>query len=55
MTVPVLAGCVTEGDTLEEALLNAREAITLHLDDMADCGEPIPEETVSPELTTIEV
>ena len=55
VTVPVLAGCVTEGDTLEEALLNAREAITLHLDDMADCGEPIPEETVSPELTTIEV
>jgi antitoxin HicB len=30
--VPELPGCFTEGDTLEEALANAREAIQCYLD-----------------------
>lgn len=30
--VPELPGCFTEGDTLEEALANAREAIECYLD-----------------------
>jgi antitoxin HicB len=30
--VPELPGCFTEGDTLEEALVNAREAIDCYLD-----------------------
>jgi antitoxin HicB len=32
VTVPALDGCFTQGDTLEEALENAREAILCHLE-----------------------
>lgn len=31
-TVPVLKGCISEGDTKEEALNNIREAILLYLE-----------------------
>jgi len=31
-TVPALPGCVSEGNTREEALLNIREAIELYLE-----------------------
>ena len=31
VTVPALPGCITEGDTLDEAIANAREAIALHV------------------------
>ena len=55
VTVPVLPGCITEGDTLEEALANARDAIRLYLDDVRASGEPLPEERVPPELTAVEV
>lgn len=30
--VPALPGCISEGDTLEEAVKNIREAIELYLD-----------------------
>lgn len=32
VTVPALPGCITEGDTLEEALKNVREAIIGYLE-----------------------
>ena len=32
VTVPGLPGCVTEGDTIEEALVNAKEAIRGFID-----------------------
>ena len=31
VTVPALPGCFTQGDTLEEAIANAKEAIHLYL------------------------
>jgi predicted RNase H-like HicB family nuclease len=31
-TVPALPGCISEGDTLEEARRNIREAIQLYLE-----------------------
>jgi len=32
VTVPALPGCISEGDTKEEALRNIREAIELYLE-----------------------
>ncbi|MFN7037831.1 MAG: type II toxin-antitoxin system HicB family antitoxin [Bellilinea sp.] len=34
--VPSLPGCVSEGDTIEEALNNIREAIELYLEPVDD-------------------
>lgn len=33
-SVPVLPGCVSQGDTREEALANIREAIDLYVEDL---------------------
>jgi predicted RNase H-like HicB family nuclease len=42
VTVPSLPGCITEGDTLDEALSEAREVISLFLETLEDLGRPIP-------------
>ena len=42
--VPGLPGCVTEGDTLEEAISNAKEAVEGYLLSLADRDIPIPDE-----------
>jgi len=34
--VPSLPGCISEGDTVEEALTNIREAIELYLEPVED-------------------
>lgn len=44
VTVPTLPGCVTQGDTRDEALANAREAIALDIEDCRVAGEPVPTE-----------
>ena len=53
--VPALPSCYTQGDTLEEALEMAKDAIRLYLEDVMASGEPIPEESAPPELATVEV
>ncbi len=55
VAVPALPGCYTQGDTLEEALENTRDAIRLYLDDLEAEGEPIPVESAPPELAAVEV
>lgn len=42
--VPILPGCISEGDTRDEALANIREAIEVYLDSLQADGEPIPSE-----------
>lgn len=42
VSVPELPGCVSQGDTREEALANIREAIELYIEDCRDSGEPVP-------------
>lgn len=42
--VPSLPGCISEGDTIEEALRNIREAIELYLEPIED--ELVLEENV---------
>ncbi len=44
VSVPALPGCVSQGDTREEALENIEEAIELYLEDVKAAGEPIPAE-----------
>jgi predicted RNase H-like HicB family nuclease len=34
--VPTLPGCISEGDTVEDALTNIQEAIELYLEPVAD-------------------
>jgi predicted RNase H-like HicB family nuclease len=36
VTVPALPGCISEGETREEALRNIREAIGLYLEPVED-------------------
>jgi antitoxin HicB len=42
--VPALPGCFTQGETIEECLDRAREAIEGHLESLLELGQPIPEE-----------
>ena len=44
--VPDLPGCTTTGKTVEETVRNLREAITGHLELMAETSEPIPDPSV---------
>ncbi len=53
--VPALPECVTEGDTVEEALCRARDLIRGYVADRAAQGEAVPEEPVAIQLTTVEV
>jgi antitoxin HicB len=42
VNVPALPGCVTYGETLEEAKVNAQEAIELYVESLKEHGEDIP-------------
>ena len=47
--VPSLPGCISEGETKDEALKNIREAIELYLEPIED------DQTFSPQAELIEV
>jgi predicted RNase H-like HicB family nuclease len=53
VTVPALPGCVTQGDTIEESLKRAQEAIEGFLEALKIIGEPIPESDV--EIAEVQV
>ncbi|MBN1681849.1 MAG: type II toxin-antitoxin system HicB family antitoxin [Anaerolineae bacterium] len=40
--VPSLPGCISQGDTKEEALANIREAIELFIEALEEIGEEVP-------------
>ena len=42
--VPALPGCATQGETVEEALTNAKEAIEAYVLSLKDRGLVVPEE-----------
>ena len=48
VSVPLLPGCYSQGDTFEEAKAMIEEAIELHLEELAEEGESLPEETHAP-------
>ena len=55
VTVPMLTGCISEGDTFEEAKTNIEDAIKLYLEDLDAEGEEIPTYFGSTFLGQIEV
>jgi predicted RNase H-like HicB family nuclease len=43
ISCPSLPGCYSQGDTIDEALENVKEAILLCLEDMQAQDQPIPD------------
>jgi len=44
VVVPSLPGCITQGDTWQEAMADAREAIAGYIEALKDIGKPVPVE-----------
>ncbi len=51
---PSLPGCHSQGETLEKALANVKEAIELYLEVLEEDGLPVPEPG-EPILTSVEI
>jgi predicted RNase H-like HicB family nuclease len=47
---PDLPGCFSAGGTLDEAMLNAREAVALYAESFSDDGESLPRARTLTEL-----
>ena len=45
VTVPALPGCVTFGENVDDAIVMAREAIELYIEELTERGETIPDDT----------
>lgn len=55
VTVPALPGCITQGETVEQCVERAREAITGYLESLVARGLPLPVETEPPRLVEVSV
>ena len=42
VNVPSLPGCITYGDTVDEAIQMSKEAISLYIESLQEHGEEIP-------------
>ena len=51
--VPALPGCFTCGDTREEALEMAKDAIGLYLEELMAQGRPIPSDDIEAVLVEV--
>ena len=47
--VPSLPGCVTYGETIDEAIEMTKEAVELYIESLIDHNEPVPSEVPSEE------
>lgn len=45
VSVPILPGCITYGDNLDEAIAMAKEAVELYIEELQERGEPIPDDS----------
>ncbi|MDQ3586022.1 MAG: type II toxin-antitoxin system HicB family antitoxin [Acidobacteriota bacterium] len=52
--VPALPGCISQGQTREEAVENIKEAIAAYLESLAAHGEPVPP-PITEELVEVQV
>ena len=55
VTVPALPPVVTEGDTYEEAIEMAKDAIALYLRSLAESGRPIPPKNPPSDRTAVHI
>ncbi len=55
VTVAELPGCITQGETVDEALAMAQEVIAPHLEGLAEDGLPVPVEQIPLQLAAVEV
>ncbi len=55
VTVPSLPGCVTQGETIEEAIAMAKDAIRLFVETLIENGEPVPKEREHPQAIVVSV
>jgi antitoxin HicB len=53
-TCPSLPGCVSEGDTRQEALANIQDAIAGYVESLRKHGEPVPP-PISEEVLEVEL
>ena len=53
--VPSLPGCYTQGQTIEECLAMATDAVECHLAGLREVGLPIPDEDVADGSVTASV
>jgi len=53
--VPAFPVCITQGETIEQCIERAQEAITGYIESLRAEGEPVPEETERPQMITIDV
>ena len=55
VTVPALPGCFTQGETVEEAIEMAKDAIALHIEGLIAQGLPVPKEKEPPQMMVVTV
>lgn len=53
VSVPALPGCLTQGETFEEAKRNIEDAMMGYLATLKDLGEDIPHEIADPIITRV--
>lgn len=52
---PILKGCHSQGDTVEEAIENITEAVELYLESLIADNQPIPKEDLIVKPLTVSV
>lgn len=55
VTIPSLPGCISEGDTFEEALKNIQEAAGLYIEVMHERKLTVPQESKGVVIAPVEV
>jgi len=53
VSCPSLPGCHSQGETIDEALANIREAIELYIEDLVENGEVVPEDSLDRVIVVI--
>jgi len=50
VSVPSLKGCYSQGDSIDEAVVNIKDAIRLHIEARESLGEQVPVEVLVDEV-----